>query len=119
LVMVENFMTVEPLKLRTPPPELAAELPLMVELVTVRVPLFEMPPPESSGTFPPEMVIPEMETTLPLITVKILKFAAVLDRLTVNLSAPGPLISMLFERVGSELVSCTVPSAVRRKSQCL
>ena len=53
-----------------PPPNLA-ELELMVEPVMVRVPALRMPPPKSLGrTFPLVMVIPEMETTLPLATEK-------------------------------------------------
>jgi hypothetical protein len=70
-------------------PSSSALLPLMVELVIVRVPLssLEMPPPRSSTSrvFPLEMVIPEMVTSVVSpVTVKILKCSALSGRVTVN-----------------------------------
>ena len=71
--MVEPVIVRVPPSLKMPPP-VKAELPLMVEPVIVRVPpKLRMPPPRLIGTFPLEMVIPEMETTgsVPsLVTVK-------------------------------------------------
>src|SRR3989442_798340 len=93
-----------------PPPPIQAmlhELPVTVQLLTLRVLTLAMPPPP--GPLPAEMVRPEMPTD-PLATVKIPKNPiALLSRFTVSDLAPGPFILMLLVRFGNGLAKLIVP----------
>src|SRR5215469_14399540 len=95
------------------PPPTPAELPVIVLLLTVRMPLpsrasLEMPPPLLSGnelpsTVPPEMVNPEMLTVLPLLTKKIRKLGIGLQvavaGLAQGLVSPGVHVAPLSEQI--------------------
>src|SRR5207302_10881123 len=91
-----------------PPPLLMAELPLNTLLLKVVVPLFATAPPLLRGAKPLlmtpfDIVKPEMLTVRFVGMVKIRKLGvpAPVLRITVNFSAPGPLILMSWLMSGS------------------
>src|SRR6266550_1472013 len=105
LLMVREALPEKP-SLRIPPLFWAAELPLMVQLFTVRVAWsLRMPPPLKFGkepaTDPLAMVSPESVTVFPLLMVKMRNAEAVGSRFTVSVLAPGPRILMLLLRLGN------------------
>src|SRR5262245_57619227 len=98
-------VAVPPTSLSRPPP-LVAELPEKTTSLTVSAPKLSIPPPLPVPALPPAIVRPEMDTASPASTWKTRER---LLPLTVNLSAPGPLIFTASVRSSSPPVRAIVP----------